>query len=163
MSTVDTAEDLIADISKRIDDAISQLRPVYLTTKEFAFWHDVGLTGLGATATVLAGSQAFFDAGSSWQNLVRFLVLVLTGLVTVFAACNQFFQFKSRANTCHLALRSIYDVRDELELIRAGAGQMTEDQAVALRRAIQKGIKDADLPSSWRMFGPSQDRQNPRA
>jgi hypothetical protein len=148
-TSVDDADRLAADISQRIDAAVDELQPAYVRNKRFAFWHDVGLTGLGALATVLAGTQTLVDPGSGTQVVLRVLVLCLTATVTVFAACNQFFKFKSRTDACLLALRNVYDVRDELALIRADQGglkPLTEERALALRRAIQKAIKDADLP-----------------
>ena len=146
---VDDADRLATDISQRIAAAVDELRPAYIRNKRFAFWHDVGLTGLGALATVLAGTQSLVSQGSGAQVVLRVLVLCLTAMVTVFAACNQFFKFKSRTDACLLALRNVYDVRDELALIRAdktGLKPLTEERALELRRTIQKGLKDADLP-----------------
>ena len=76
----------------------------------------------------------------------------MTAAVTVFAACNQFFTFKSRADACHLALTDIYGVRNKLALITADKGKslsLSPEQATALREAVQKAVKDADLPQSW--------------
>jgi hypothetical protein len=149
--TIDNgAKAALAELTHRVTAATDQLRPAYVRNKRFSFWHDVGLTGLGALATVLAGCEALpaFE-GSVVQTTLKVLVLCLTALVTVFAACNQFFKFKSRADACLVALRNVYEVRDELSLLAADQqtlATLTDERIVALRRAIQKGLKDADLP-----------------
>ena len=81
-----------------------------------AFWHDVGVTGLGALATILLGVAEIArvsDAG----RLFRVVVLFLTGSVTVFAACDQFFKFKTTAQIYRTAggrLRSLQRALDRL-------------------------------------------------
>jgi hypothetical protein len=148
-TSADTTEQVIADISRQVDDALNKLRPAYLRNRSFAFWHDVGLTGLGALATVLAGTQGLVPDGLG-LIILKILVILLTALVTVFAACNQFFKFKSRADACHLALRNVHDVKNELELFRddqASIKTPMHEWTAAMRRAVQKAVKDADLPT----------------
>lgn len=162
MSTVDSAGEIIAEISRRADDAEAQVRPVYMKNKRMAFVHDVGLTALGASGTVLAGMQSL-TAVEGEQVSLKFWVLIVTAAVTVFAACNQFFKFKSRADACHLALRNISDVRDGLALIAADkdmAQSLTPERATGMRDTILKAVRDADLPHNWSIL-PSWPGRRP--
>lgn len=62
----------------------------------FAFWHDVGVTGLSALSTVLVGVAEMSPFGA---HGLRVVVLFLTGSITVFSACDHFFKFKANAET----------------------------------------------------------------
>ncbi|MBI2741283.1 MAG: hypothetical protein HYX38_32705 [Rhodospirillales bacterium] len=152
MSTVEAADAAIAEISRLADKAEAQIRPVYIKNKKLAFLHDVGLTALGAFGTVFVGLQSMVS--DDWQPWVKAVVLLTTAMVTIFAACNQFFKFKSLTDACHLALRDIYDVRDQLALVasdQAKLKSLTDEHVSVLRQAIQKALRDADLPRNWPM------------
>jgi len=87
---------------------------VEATNQRFAFWHNVGVTGIGALATILLGvGETAMDPEVS--RLVRVFVLFLTGSVTVFAACDQFFKFKTTAQTYQGAVVRLLSLERALE------------------------------------------------
>ncbi|TAN67493.1 MAG: hypothetical protein EPN17_10995 [Methylobacter sp.] len=90
---------------------IDLLKCKYVEYHRFAFWHDVGVTGLSAFATALLTihkEAKLFDS-------VVWVVPFLTGLVTVFVACDHFFKFRPNAIIYKKALVGLQRLQIELD------------------------------------------------
>lgn len=90
---------------------IDLLKCKYVEFHRFAFWHDVGVTALSAFATALLTihkEAKLFDS-------VVWVAPFLTGLVTVFVACDHFFKFRPNAMSYKKALVSLQKLQTELD------------------------------------------------
>lgn len=91
------------------------------TKYRFAFWHDVGVTGLSAFATALL---TIHDKAKLFDSVV-WVTPFLTGLVTVFVACDHFFKFRPNAIILQKALVSLKNLQTELVECDCNAGIST--------------------------------------
>lgn len=83
----------------------------------FAFWHDVMVTALSAFATALLTIKKESAGYEFIASIIPFITLILpflTGLVTVFVACDHFFKFRSNADKYEEALHSLIGFQTEL-------------------------------------------------
>jgi len=109
MNNFETLEPLL----NRVNRCFDEFKELHATNHRFAFWHDVGVTGLGALATALIGISELSDSGLI-QALLRGTVLFITASITVFAACGQFFRFKEREYEYRTALERLREIRMSL-------------------------------------------------
>jgi hypothetical protein len=70
----------------------------------FAFWHDVGVTGLGALATL---ALAVGELTANYSRSIRVFVLFITASITVFASCDHFFKFKAKVEEFGTAAKRV--------------------------------------------------------
>jgi hypothetical protein len=106
--------------------------------ESFAFWHEVGVTGLGTLGTVCLGIAELVDDGHSLY--LRVGAMFTTATIAVFGACNQFFAFKPAAKEYGTAVGRLNAL--ERELNRTG-----ENDA---ERLIQLSTDIDDIVSSSR-------------
>jgi hypothetical protein len=115
----------IDQLAKEIESHVDLYAAAGNANHRFAFWHDVGVTGLGALATTLLGVAEIAD-DSSISKLLRVFVLFVTGSVTVFAACEQFFKFKAKAQAYHSAAAQLMSLQRRLGRESRGTAVSTE-------------------------------------
>ena len=111
---LDPSRTRIDKLAEKIHEHVEQYWAAGTSNHRFAFWHDVGVTSLGALATTLLG-VAEIAGDSQTGKLLRACVLFLTGSVTVFAACGQFFKFKAKAQAYHGAAAQLLNLERRLD------------------------------------------------
>jgi len=112
----------ITMLKQAVERALGECKEAADSNARFAFWHDVGVTGLSALSTVLIGIGEMATRHSATG--LRVAVLFLTGSVTVFSACAQFLKFKDAAAGQRAAVRSLLLLQRRIE--RAAAAPSDE-------------------------------------
>jgi hypothetical protein len=83
-----------SQLKSDVDGHLKTYSDAAVSAHRMAFWHDVGVTGISAIATVSLG-VAGLTANAVWANQIRAFALFFTAAATVFSACNHFFRFKA--------------------------------------------------------------------
>ena len=122
---LDPSRTRIDKLAEKIHEHVEQYSTAGTSNHRSAFWHDVGVTSLGALATTLLG-VAEIAGNSQTSKLLRACVLFLTGSVTVFAACGQFFKFKAKAQAYHGAAAQLLNLERRLDRESHGVAMTTE-------------------------------------
>jgi len=114
---LETTDPRLELLSKQLRDQIATYRSRQSWHNTFAFWHDVGVTGLGATATALLGLTEI-SGDLHYQSAIRACVLFITAAITVFVACDHFFRFKTQEQTYRLALGQLLSIERKVAMAR---------------------------------------------
>lgn len=109
------AESKASALSKHLGEHIGAFRARHSWHHNFAFWHDVGVTGLGALATALLGLTEI-SRDLLYQNMIRGSVLFITATITIFVACDHFFRFKAREEAYRSALAQLLSIERRMGL-----------------------------------------------
>jgi hypothetical protein len=109
------AESKVGALSRHLREHIVIYRTRQSWHHNFAFWHDVGVTGLGALATALLGLTEI-SRQVLYQNVIRGSVLFITAAITIFVACDHFFRFKAREEAYRSALAQLLSIERRMGL-----------------------------------------------
>jgi hypothetical protein len=104
---------------------IDLLKRNYVEFHRFAVWHDIGVTALSASATAILT----INKTSGSMYILTLFVPVLTGLVTVFVACDHFFKFRTKADQYKEALRLMLNLQAELAECECNNGVSSENRS----------------------------------
>ena len=141
-------------LKRYIDAKEVTLLLAYAKNKRYAFWHNVGVTALGAVASALIGLA---ELDSKRAYYYKGVILILTMSVTIFVACDQFFRFRSKSDAHLTSASTLSDLRDEIDsrlLNPPGANEFDDKEIDSLLRRARAAVKDANLLSEmgsvWR-------------
>ena len=126
---------LVTTLTNEVDERIKFFRSRQAWHNTFAFWHDVGVTGLGATATALLGLTEI-SGDLRYQSTIRASVLFITASITVFVACEHFFRFKTWEQMYRIALGQLLSWKRGLAFNRSA--QEVDNLAEAFEDAMKK-------------------------
>lgn len=104
---------------------IDLLKKQYIEYHRFAFWHDVMVTALSAFATALLTVNKEYGFFKDFVWLVPFL----TGSVTVFVACDHFFNFRSKSDQYKKALHQLQSLQIELVECESTKGVSSQNRS----------------------------------
>jgi len=126
-------------LSKQLHEHIVVYRGRQSWHHNFGFWHDVGVTGLGAIATALLGLTEISRV-VVYQNAIRGSVLFITAAITIFVACDHFFRFKAREEAYRAALGQLLSIERRIGL----AVNPTPDEVAVLAAAFEAAASKVD-------------------
>jgi hypothetical protein len=143
-------------LAKELDADRRHYEEARNTYLRYAFWHDVGVTALGAFATLaLAVAE---QSGKEYGRSIRVFVLFVTASITVFAACDHFFKFKAKVEEFGTAAKRVRALQSKVAEARDNSEEgHTPEQLGRLWEEYRTVQMSADLVSPdatvWRSPG----------